>query len=230
MQDGIIAGKKRAAVASDITDQVFMYASKVMSLGLFYMEYSDAIHEGDGFRVLTCWRYLLLLFKANQRKNYAIEALNLLAQYHYFFSQRQAEQLLWSRFVNVHGLPGKNIPSDLFMEHLNKVCKLCINDLGPNKTKDGLKRVGKCIGPLNDLLTNYDIAIGITEASGRHKLANVEKDKAIIMDELCEAKVFCNIPERKHEKFQKIGDNIVMNKNNLIKWMKQQIHILKYGI
>ena len=30
-------------------------------------------------------------------------------------------QLLWSRFVNVHGLPGHNIAGDLHMEHLNHI-------------------------------------------------------------------------------------------------------------
>ena len=31
------------------------------------MEFVDAIREGDGSRILRCWRYLLLLFKATQK-------------------------------------------------------------------------------------------------------------------------------------------------------------------
>ena len=30
-------------------------------------------------------------------------------------------ELMWGRFVNVHGKPGKNIPNDLHGEHLNRV-------------------------------------------------------------------------------------------------------------
>lgn len=120
---------------SAMFDGVNIYASEVLSLGLFYMEYKDAIHEGDGMRVLRCWKYLLPLFKANNHKNYAIEAANLLTQYHYIFPPRQAQQLLWSRFINATGKAGHNIPCDLHMEHLNRLCKSAIKMLGVNKTE-----------------------------------------------------------------------------------------------
>ena len=61
------------------SDQLFSYASEVMSLGMFYNEYCDAIHEGDGQRILCCWRYMLLLFKASNRTKYTIKAFTLLA-------------------------------------------------------------------------------------------------------------------------------------------------------
>ena len=85
------------------TDSVYSYACEVLSLGLFYLEFRDAIKHGDGDRDMIVWKYLLLLFKASKRTNYAIEALTLLAQYYLILSPRLAEQLKWSRFVNVHG-------------------------------------------------------------------------------------------------------------------------------
>jgi len=78
------------------------------------MEFNDAIREGDGLRILHCWKYFLLHFKEANRKNYAIEAFNLLAQYHVVLSPRMAMQLLWNRTINTHGRPGKNIPCDSF--------------------------------------------------------------------------------------------------------------------
>ena len=33
------------------------YHKHLLSLGLFCFEYCDAIREGDGIRVLRCWRY-----------------------------------------------------------------------------------------------------------------------------------------------------------------------------
>ena len=98
----------------------------------------------------------MLIYKARKRKNYAIEGLNLLAQYHFFLSQRQAQQLLWSRCINIHGLPGRNIPCDLYMEHLNRICKHAVQALGSNKTPAALERVGKCVGVLDALLDEYD--------------------------------------------------------------------------
>lgn len=38
------------------------YAKEVLTHSLFYLEYKDAIREGDGIRVLRCWKYLLLFF------------------------------------------------------------------------------------------------------------------------------------------------------------------------
>ena len=41
------------------TDHIFEYAKEVISLGLLYMELQDSIREGDGVRVLNCWRFYL---------------------------------------------------------------------------------------------------------------------------------------------------------------------------
>ena len=49
--------------------------------------------------------------------NYAKEAVNILLQYQYYFSERQKAELLWSRCMNTRGLVGCNIPCDLYMEH-----------------------------------------------------------------------------------------------------------------
>ena len=100
-------------------DSFHSYALQLLSLGLLYHEFCDNIREGDGYRILRCWRYLFLLFEVSGRTNYAIEAFIMLIQYHFLFSPRQCNQLIWSRCVNIHGLPGSNIPAVLFMEHLN---------------------------------------------------------------------------------------------------------------
>lgn len=56
---------------------------------------------------------MLVIFKSSQKYNYAKEAVNLLLQYYYQFSERQREQLLWSRCANTNGRQGTNIPCDL---------------------------------------------------------------------------------------------------------------------
>ena len=120
------------------------------------MEYHDAIKEGDGLRVMRCWKYLLLLFKASQKKNYSIEAFQFLCQYYYYLPPRLAQQLLYSRFVNVHGREGCNIPCDLHMEHLNRTIKDTLQHLGANKTECAITRASKCSHLLNSLLHQFD--------------------------------------------------------------------------
>ena len=41
-------------------NSVLAYANEVFSLGLLLMEFIDAVKEGDGQRILTCWKYMLL--------------------------------------------------------------------------------------------------------------------------------------------------------------------------
>ena len=207
-------------------DKVQCYAMSMLSLGLLYMEYCDSIREGDGHRILRCWRYLMLVFKTTKRKNYSIEALNLLAQYHFFLSQRQAQQLIWSRCINTHGISGRNIPADLFMEHLNRVCKEAVLNLGSNKTPQALERVGKCVGVVAELLDEYDQELGIRELSGSHSIASSDKDKMIIVQQLLQAKVFSHMEGRVHSCFEKIR-SIVIDTKDVKKWMKKQLKVIK---
>ena len=51
------------------SDKIQSYACERLSYDL---EFSDSIREGDGLYILRCWCYLLLIFKANRRKNFAI--------------------------------------------------------------------------------------------------------------------------------------------------------------
>ena len=100
----------------------------------------------------------------------------------YTLSPRQSQQLLYSRFINTHGLPGRNIAADLHMEHLNRACKEAIKGLGANKS---ITRIGKAIGPLFDVTTNYDRSVLWKESkSSRRKVASSQKDMNLIMGEL----------------------------------------------
>ena len=40
---------------------------------MFYKEYIDSIREGDGNRILHCWKYMLLIFKASNKTKYSVE-------------------------------------------------------------------------------------------------------------------------------------------------------------
>ena len=71
--------------------------------------FTDAICKGDGDRVFQWWKFLLILYKSSRKKNYACEAMAFLAHYQFVLSPRLAHQLLWSRFINMHGKPGRNI-------------------------------------------------------------------------------------------------------------------------
>ena len=38
-------------------DNILSYACEVLTLGLLYLQFVDGIREGDGSRILKCWKY-----------------------------------------------------------------------------------------------------------------------------------------------------------------------------
>jgi len=76
----------------------------------------------------------------------AVEGIWLHFQYHSFLTPKQAETMLFGRFINTRGnhekrthLVGEtdcNVPADLEMEHRNKSTKKWISTLVPDRNKE----------------------------------------------------------------------------------------------
>lgn len=209
-----------AAVVSG-NDRIFQYSTQLLRLGLFYQEFSDAIREGDGNRVHRCWKYMLPIFSASGSKNYACESANLLIQHSYTLPPRLAQQLLWSRFVNVHGRPGHNVPVDMHMEHLNKIAKGAFSFLGSNKSEKAITRVGQSIGTLSPVLENFDEDNHIQDESSTQKGPKAQKDIEVVAKELLKAdSLKIKSKKRKHTHFPHPRDNLrFKDKEKLMQWI-----------
>ena len=202
-------------------DGVHEYTVQLLQSACFYMELADVIREGDGGRVLRCWKYLLPIFYGSGNKNYACDAANILLQHLYTLTPRQSVQLLWSRFVNVHGKPGRNIPVDLHMEHLNKIAKGCIGFLGCNKSQAAIQRIGCAIGTLSPILENFDSSNKVGSTSGKRKKPGAYKDVKLVVEELVKAKSFAmQRKERRHKHFPHPKDLLhAKERSELIEWI-----------
>lgn len=209
---------------STIVDTVQEYAIDTLSLGLLYMEFADAIREGDGSRILRCWRYLFLIFRASRRTNYTIEAFTLLAQERFIFSPRMALQLKWSRTINTHGKPGKNIPMDLHMEHLNREVKTALHGLGSNITDHAIQRIGKCIQRTKSVLENFDQVNRVPSQSGYHTRCSSQTDISKVASQLVTSQVFKEHTGRTHYTFPKFQRNLMhaVCSSTLKQWMSEQ--------
>ena len=213
-------------------DHVQEYAKEILTMGLFYMNFQDAIREGDGHRVLRSWKFLLLFFRATGHSNYANEALLLLCQYKYLLPARFAEQLLCGRFINVHqGHPGSNIPADLHLEHLNRLIKDSLANLGANKTPKAIQRIGKAVGPLQEFLHHFDGITDIQSGSGSHTVRSDDRDLNRLIEELIKQNVFDFKPNRAHQHFPRFTSNVYksINEKKLTKWMKSKFKKLLYS-
>ena len=230
----VISDHVNMSMCGDISssnDCVLNYANEVMSLGMLYPNYKNATRFGDGDRLIVCWKFLLPIFKVSDRRNYSLEVLRMLYSYYFIMSPRQKYQLLWSRFVNVHGLPGHNIAADLHMEHLNHICKQSIQGVGVKKRKESITRIGKALGPLAEVTRNFDQNVlrpTHDHTPGHHKYASVNKDLDKLIDELLNrACVFTESQNRSHQRFQTFTTEgsifMKVNKKSINKWVQDNI-------
>ena len=94
------------------------------------------------------------------------------------------QQLIWSRFVNLHGCVGKNLPLDLHTEHLNATLKNSITALGANKTEESILHLGRCIGQLNALLANFDDQHNVSQGCGKHSQKSLKTELSKVIEML----------------------------------------------
>ncbi len=210
----------------------YEYACELLTLGLVIFDFKDAIREGDGDQVLLLWKYMLILFKATGRKNYAIEALTLLSQYHILLPCNLAEQLKWSRFINVRGLPGHNISCDLHMEHLNRLVKVSIEGLGANKSEKSIKRVAKAMGVLTKATNSFDCEVGIVSTSGKHSEKSQLKDLKTIIQQLVECDPFKSGAQRPLRSFPNLQRNVfkTLDEKKVKEWMVERFSIISQPV
>lgn len=183
-------------------DLVNVYAMEVISLGLLWHGYHDAIREGDGDRILRYWKFMLVLFKTSKNYNYAKEAVNLLMSQKYLLSERKSAQLLWSRTVNTSGRAGCNIPMDLHLEHMNRRLKQILSTTSPNVSDKMVLKAGKALRVVHQVCNAFEAETCQATISNRHPYPAFSKDLKKILAVLDEVNVFNTVGDRKHSSFE----------------------------
>ena len=141
---------------------------------MIWFNFYDAIKEGDGERVLTIWKYLMVIFQQMNHRNY--EAALLLISYNFTSSEKVAAQLLTSRFVNTKGDEGCNMPCDLHLEHLNRRLKGTISRMESNVQPSSIKRAAKAIGVVDEIRRSFSDELSVQTASDIHRKPSYTKD------------------------------------------------------
>ena len=150
-------------------DDMLNYNCALLCEGLFFMNFLDAVSEGDGERLIRQYKYLMLLCKADgsHSTKYALESLYQLLLVH-GLSEKEAEKLIWNRGVNNHGGPGKNIPHDLEVEHSNNYIKQGIGNLGVNVNEKAVTRISRAEKPAREITGKVERSLHRFLRSGRH--------------------------------------------------------------
>ena len=187
------------------------------------MELRDAIHEGDGDRIVRAWKFMLLYFRFGRHTNYASEAFQLQAMVNATATPREAHQLKWSRVVNVHGGTRRNMPVDLHNEHLNRVLKDSVGDMGANLSEGAIVQRSKSLKGVMDIVHTFDVNTNLHAVSTDHTVSSSRKDD-VVLAELLKSQAFDYIPGRKHKSFANISPNVSghINASKFFQWLKEE--------
>lgn len=183
---------------------MYNYQCNVMDHGLLYLNFTDAIAEGDGDRIIRCWKFLLLHFFVDGSKStkYALEALYLQFQQQALLSPRQAYCQKWNRSVNNHGKKGKNVSLDLDLEHDNNYLKEAMRKMGPGITEQSVTRICRSLKMAREVIENISRECHVMKRSGIHYTACNEKDLLKMVDNLVQHQALTKINGRRYKTFQ----------------------------
>ena len=119
--------------------------------------------------------------------------INLLLQYNFLLTERQAQQLKWFKVVNMQGKPGKNVPCDLHIEHLNRPLKDMIRNIHSKNPENAIDRIAKSIGTINQVCEILEQENQALKISGRHTRPAFTKELNLMVGELEDQQVFKSI-------------------------------------
>ena len=197
----LIEGSLTNGTVADGGDGVYNYARVLCHYGSLVMELLDGGHEGDGERVINCWKLFMPHFKVAGCTKYSLEALKLQMQTRITYSLNLAHQVTWNRFVNVRGGAGNNIPCDLFNEHVNKLLKHIIRNMGSNLTESALQRAARSVTSLQQICETFDAQSGVPRRSTAHFTRSDHDDVKIVVDVVLENKLLTEMGNRDHRSF-----------------------------
>lgn len=217
-----------------VDDKVQNYGLCLIELFVVLMQLNDTVHEGDGYRLMTTWKYLMWLFKAsNNLSKYAIEGMYFLTLTKCLLTHQMSERVIWGRMTNKRGKIGANMPNDLEMEHNIKDTKTMITAMGANKTEKSVLRGSMSVTGVSESLSAFDESSNVKPESTAHTKKSSVRDEGIMLTDLRSLKPFnCNPPHEPHPSFTEMCKSI-REKLNLIDffhWLEKHKRRLARGL
>ena len=211
-------------------DKVYNYARVLCHYSALITEFRDACGEGDGERVFRCWQLMLPHFKSSGRTKYSLEALRLQFQVKCILSPQLAHQVLWDRFVNTRGGMGRNIPCDLYNEHVVKLIKSVISNMGANLTEKALRRAARSVSTLHAVCKQFDSESNVPITSSAHSARSDKSDIQKVVSAVLNNNLLAKVSGRCHSNFPTMRLNPLWNWNkDTIKWIdKKKRDIMKF--
>jgi len=207
-------------------DCINNYHTARMTFGLIMMLFTDSVKEGDIKRLLPCLKVFLLMLHTQHRVKYSYVVLLFLAKVKSILPSGIAYEVMHNRFFNTSGKPGGNIPLDLRMEHLNKLLKIALKQLGSNISETGAQRIATGLDGLERLISNVHNDTMMQTNSGYHSSKHLKEIVFLITEDLINEKVFVHEPGRHYQSFKKFKSDMLHKLDNreFFRWVR---HLFK---
>ena len=193
--------------------------------GLFFLNFLDAVSEGDGFRLITQWKYTMLYCRddGHHSGKYALECLYKAFCVNALLSPRDCERFIWNRSVNNKGGRGKKIPLDLEVEHSNLFNIAAIRNLWANVTEKAVQRISFSEGGTANMRASVAESLNRLIGSGRQTSSSTERDLGELIKRAVLTQVFTEVPNRQYQHFKGFERDPFKNLNMsaLFYWINQ---------
>ena len=214
-------------------DDVFNYNCALLADGLFFLNFLDAVSEGDGLRIMRQYKYMLLYCRGDGHHSNkdALECLYQSFYINFLLSPRDCERLIWNRSVNNKGGRGNNIAHDLEVEHSNLYNKGGIRNLGPNVTEKAVQRISFSESATMSMASGVDQSIHRLRGSGQHTSSLSERDLDELIKRAVQMEVFTAKPFRQYQHFASFERDPFKNLNmsKMYNWINQHKRNVLYG-
>uniref|UniRef100_A0A7M5X4V5 DUF6589 domain-containing protein n=2 Tax=Clytia hemisphaerica TaxID=252671 RepID=A0A7M5X4V5_9CNID len=215
--------QKAKTVLMDIhskDDHVLGYQKALFTLNMLLRNINDSVKEGDGERLLECYKVALLYFKTYNNTKYSFGLLKLFTDIK--FHPERACNLIWNRFVNTKGYAGHNIAMDLHMEHLNGYLKESLRRLRSNLNEKTADKVAKAMNNVRKLINNTEESLeSVAVRSSRSKPSSYDDVKKLA-EEMLKANILSKTEGRSYESFRCFEENVLndLDYDEMNDWVK----------
>jgi len=203
-------------------DHILAYQKALLTFNLTLRNINDCIREGDGERLIECYKFALLCFRNFGHTKYAKAVLKLIFEIK--SNPDKAFRLIWGRFVNNSGMIGKNISLDLHLEHLNKFLKELLMSLRSNLNENNADRISKSVRNTSLIVENVEKNLVAQSKQHSKNTHDAFADVKRLSMEYKKSKVFVCSEGREYESFPKFNEDIFYNMDTtaLFKWLKEK--------
>ena len=209
-------------------DHVFNYHRAKLVFGLILTDFNDAVKEGDGERIVRLYKIMLPIFKVHGCTKYSYSVLLLLVKVTALLPESLAFRLVWNRFFNISGKPGRNISLDHRMEMFIKLLKTFLKGLGANLTEESAQRVARCLNTLEAIMDSLDEECHLLQRQKNRAVKGQEEAVSQIVEDLINTCAFNKVPGREgHPNFEKFSGNLIekLDYRDYYSWIKEKLAV-----